>query len=127
MRKKLKTLLCTVLATAFLLTNTGCSVFRPHKQTVNVTCFPEDAVLMVNGQRYHAPTQIRVKRDQDVSIQAYKDGYTPYQRTIGHSLNTTGILDVVGTLLILVPCVGLLTPGAWSLDETNVGITLFEK
>lgn len=51
----------------------------------------------------------------------------PYQRTVGNHFNETGVLDVVGGCLFLVPFIGLATPGAWSLDETDVTISLFQK
>lgn len=115
----------TVLATSMLILS-GCSAFRPSTQMVNITCAQPDAILTINGQRYTSPAQVRVKRNRDMSIQAYKTGYTPYQRTLGHHFNGTGALDAVGTVLFLVPGVGLFCPGAWSLDETDVFITLYE-
>jgi hypothetical protein len=110
-----------------LATSTGCSAFRGHMQTMNINCNPPDAILMVNGQRYTPPAQVTVKRNRDVSIQCYKEGYAPYQRTIGNHFNTTGVLDAVGTWLFLLPGIGLFTPGAWSLDETDVTISLYQK
>lgn len=104
----------------------GCSAFRPATQLVNVTCSQPSAILTINGQRYSSPAQVKMKRNRDISIQAFKPGYAPYQRTIGHHFNGTGALDAVGTILFLVPGVGLFCPGAFSLDETDVFITLFE-
>lgn len=106
---------------------TGCSAFRPQTQMVNISCTPQDAVLTVNGQRYVSPVQINAKRNRDLSIQCYKDGYVPYQRTVGHHFNETGALDAVGTFFFIVPGIGLFTPGAWSLDETDIVINLYEK
>jgi hypothetical protein len=126
-KKAMKTVASIGMCLSLLVATTGCSAFRAHNQTLNITCSPEDSILMVNGQRYSSPAQIRVKRNRDVSLQCHKEGYVSYQRTIGHHLNGTGALDAVGTLLILVPCIGLFTPGAWSLDETDVGINLYQK
>lgn len=70
--------------------------------------------------------QIPVKRNQNVSIMAKKDGYIPIQRSIGKSINTTGMLDVIGGLIFLLPLFGLLAPGAYSLDETNLSITMIK-
>jgi len=84
-------------------------------------------MVMINGQRYNSPASIRVKRDRDVSIQCYKEGYIPYQRTIGNHFNETGALDAVGTFCFLLPGIGLFCSGAWSLDETDVTVTLFQK
>jgi hypothetical protein len=127
MNKAVKAIISGGMAGMLMVATTGCSAFRAHNQTMNINCTPEDAILMVNGQRYSSPVQLSVKRNRDVSLQAHKEGYVPCQRTIGHHFNGTGALDAVGTLLILVPCIGLFMPGAWSLDETDVGITLYEK
>ena len=127
MRDVFRGIVSTVMAVFILAVTTGCSAFRPHSQTINVSCSPEDAVLMINGQRHTPPVQVEVQRNRDLCIQAHKKGYMPYQRTVGHHLNKTGALDAVGTLLYLVPCVGLLTPGAWSLDATNVGVALYQE
>jgi hypothetical protein len=126
MKDKLMKAMSLTLAMSMVFL-TGCSAFRSSTQMVNITCNPNDAILTVNGQRYTPPVQINAKRNRDLSIQCYKEGYAPSQRTIGHHLNGTGALDAVGTLLILVPCIGLFTPGAWSLDETDVAITLYQK
>lgn len=107
--------------------NFGCSAFKSSTQQMNITCNPTDAVLIVNGQRYHSPAQINVKRNRDVSIQCYKDGFEPYQRTIGNHFSTTGVLDTIGTVCFLFPGIGLFTAGAWDLDETDVQIDLYQK
>lgn len=127
MKKTMNRLIGWAMVGVMVFLSTGCSAFRPHNQTMNITCHPDDAILMINGQRYPAPAQVRVPRNRDVSIQAHKEGYSPYQRTIQNHLNATGALDIVGTLLILLPGIGLFFPGAWSLDETDVAITLFKE
>lgn len=105
----------------------GCSAFRPHSQTLNVACSPADATLQVNGSMYKSPAQVEVPRNRDVSVQCSKKGYFQAQRTVQHHFNGTGALDAAGTLLFLVPGIGLFTPGAWSLDQTNVQIQLIEE
>ena len=112
-----------VLTTTF----TGCSAFRGPTQSINVACSEDNAILTINGIRYSSPSQIRVKRNRDVSIQAYKEGFIPYQQTVGHHFNATGALDAVGTLFFIVPCVGLFCPGAWSLDDTDIFISMYQK
>ena len=127
MKKSLNQIAKTAMAAMLLGMTSGCSAFRPFNQTVNITCYPDDAVLMVNGQRYTPPTQVNVPRNRDISLQAYKEGYMPYQRTIGYHFNATGVLDAVGTVFFLVPGIGLFFPGAWSLDETDIAVTLYQK
>jgi len=127
MKKIVQSTINISLCAGLLAASSGCSAFNSHMQTMNINCSPTDAILMVNGQRYTPPAQVSVKRNRDVSIQCYKDGFAPYQRTIGNHFNTTGILDAVGTWLFIVPAIGLCTPGAWSLDETDITISLYQK
>jgi len=82
---------------------------------------------MINGQRYESPVSIKVKRNRSVSIECYKEGYVPYDRMIGTHMNITGTLDTLGASFLFVPSIGLFYPGAWSLDETEVPVTLFQK
>ncbi len=44
--------------------------------------------------------------------------------TIGTKISTTGVLDLVGGILILVPFLGLLSSGFWSLDTDQVAIAV---
>jgi hypothetical protein len=110
---------------ALTVASSGCSAFRASTQMMNVTCSELDVILTINGQRHSPPAQVNVKRNRDVAIQAYKDGFVPYQRTVGHHINVTGALDAAGTFFFIVPGIGLFCPGAWSLDETDVFITLY--
>jgi hypothetical protein len=82
-------------------------------------------MLTINGIKYHPPVQVPVKRDQPAIIQCEAAGFEPQLRVIETHLNGTGALDVAGFLLFLFPGVGLLTPGAHSLDETTVNIDLY--
>jgi hypothetical protein len=127
MTKMALTVINISVSAFFLAAVTGCSAFRSSTEPMSIRCTPTDSVLMVNGNRYTPPTEIGVKRNREVSIECYKEGFVPYQRTVGYHFNTTGALDAVGAALFLVPAVGLFTPGAWSLDETNVNISLIPK
>ncbi len=122
-----KSFMSIFLSITFLAVSSGCSLFRSHNQSINISSAPMDAAVTVNGARYRTPTQVSVKRNEPVNIQCYKKGYVPYSRTIGTHINVTGILDIVGTFIFIVPCIGLFTPGAFDLDETNVNITLYKE
>jgi hypothetical protein len=103
---------------------TGCSAFMPKSQTVSVACSEPDAVLQVNGQHFNGTAQTDVPRNKNVSIMCTKPGYFPAQKTIDYSLSGTGVADIVGTVLFILPGIGLFTDGAWSLDETNVNVSM---
>ena len=117
----------TGMAILMLNATAGCSAFRSTTQQVSVTCIPEDATLMIDGQRCRSPVTIKARRDRDISVQCFKDGYLPYQRLVGIRFNTTGVLDAIGTFCFLLPAIGLCTPGAWSLEDTEIAVTLSPK
>ena len=104
----------------------GCSAFQSRTQMIQVNCDVPDATILVNGTMYRSPAQIEVNRNNDISITAQKEGYQTYQKTIGNHFNTIGTLDALGTFFFLVPAIGLFTPGAWSINETDVNIQLFK-
>ncbi len=39
-------------------------------------------------------------------------------------MSTTGILDLIGGCVLLIPFFGLLFPGAHELDENNISIVM---
>lgn len=105
----------------------GCSVFVPKTQTVSAVCSEPDANLQINGQVYQGKAQVEAKRNKTVSIMCIKPGYFPAQKTIDYSLSGTGVADIVGTVLVLLPGIGLFTAGAWKLDETDVSLAMMKN
>src|SRR5690348_1280200 len=98
---------------------TGCSCFVPSHQMVSVTVAePAHAGVWINGEyKGEAPVQVSLLRSHDFGVMVKKEGYQTSTQIVGYHLNTTGILDVVGTCLFLIPCIGLMTSGSDSLDE----------
>ncbi len=112
----------------FSLMFSGCSSFRSPTQMVSVTTDQPDAQIYINGNMTgKGAATASVRRNENVQIMAKKAGYVTTQRAIGHSLNTTGVLDIVGGVLILVPLLGLLAAGSHNIDENNVSITMVKE
>ncbi len=112
----------------FCFNLTGCSAFRSSTQTMTVTTDQPDTQIYINGNMAGSGTATAaVKRNENVQIMAKKAGYITAQKTVGKGLNTTGILDIIGGVLILIPLFGLLAPGAYSLDETNVSVMMVRE
>jgi hypothetical protein len=113
---------------AIAIASCGCSAFRSPTQLISVGCSEADATVVINARRCNLPAQIRVKRNSEMTIQAFKTGFRPYQRRVGYHLNGTGVLDIVGVLPTFgLSSIGLCCPGAISLDETDVYIQLYER
>lgn len=105
----------------------GCSAFRPVNDRISINCGQPDTLLMVNGQRMDCPSSVEVQRNRMVTVQAYKSGYAGFSQNIDHHFSTTGILDVVGCLVWILPGIGIFTPGAWDLDQNTVNINLYRQ
>ena len=123
----MKKVISKMIILVSLILMIGCSTFQPHNQIITVSCVPNNATIIVNSQQYGSNSQVIVKRDENVVIQAYKDGYISYQHIVGYHFSGTGFLDAIGAFWFLIPVIGLLTPGAWTLDATNVEIVLSEE
>ena len=116
------------LVLAVCITTSGCSAFRSSTQTISVTTDQADAEIYINGTLAGKGTaHMPVKRNQNVLVLAKKDGYIPISRSIGKGFSTTGVLDLIGGFLIVIPFFGLMAPGAYSLDEENISIMMIEN
>lgn len=103
----------------------GCSAFSPKTQTVTAACSEADATLQINGgETYTGKARVEARRDKVFSYACLKPGYYPAQKSVSYSISPSGIADFVGSMLFLIPIIGIFTPGAWDLDETDVTINM---
>lgn len=114
--KKIFMLCISVMLAAAI---SGCSLFVPHTQTVNINGQPAGAQIIVNGNVYRAPCTVTVPKNKMLNINVTHDGYYPYSLMTSYSLSTTGMLDLVGTFFFLVPALGFISPGAFTLDTDS--------
>jgi hypothetical protein len=117
-------IVAAMLTICFLPPLAGCSIFRPPDQILHVDCEQGEVQLKVNGQPYTCPAEVPVRRNRAVNVLASKKGFPTQQRTIPFQISTTGILDLAGGIIILVPAIGLAFPGAFDLDTTELYIDL---
>jgi hypothetical protein len=101
----------------------GCSTMQPDKQTLNINC-AADVILKVNGDRYPCPAKVDVRRDKTAIVEATQPGYDNYRKEIGCHLSFQAKADAVGTAFLFFPVFGLLSAGAWDLDETEINVVL---
>lgn len=119
----MKKLTCIVLI--FSLSLSGCSAFVTKTQNVKAACSESDAILQVNGSEvYTGKAELEVRRDKVFSYSCMKPGYYPAHKSVSYSISTTGVLDFIGTIIFLVPVVGIFSPGSWNLDETDTTINM---
>ncbi len=116
-----------ILFLCFPLLLGGCSAFRSHTQEVAFRCDQADTFVQVDGVPHRMPATLELPRDRAHLIVVERPGFRPVRTTIDRRLNGTGVLDIVGTFLWLVPAIGLLSPGAWSLDQEVVTVQMIPE
>jgi len=81
--------------------------------------------LQINGGlTYTGQVQLEARRDKVFSYACFKQEYYPAQKTVSYSISTTGIADFVSSMIFILPIIGIFSPGAWDLDETDVTINI---
>ena len=125
MVKILKSICSTLLVVSLLVLQSGCSMFAASTQRISVNTSEPDAQIFINGELAGTGNVSRmVPRNQSVSIMAKKDGYYPVTRDIGTQMSSTGILDIVGGCIFLLPFIGLAFPGSKALDLDSVSLVM---
>ncbi len=114
-----------LIASLALMSFSGCSFVAPSMQTIQITSSPEGAKVRAGGQVVgQTPIQFEAHRGDNLLIEVQKDGYQTQYRTTSRTLSTTGIVDIVGGCVFLLPFLGLLSAGAWKHDPDKYGIIL---
>jgi hypothetical protein len=113
-----------IVATSLSLLVSGCSLFAPHSQNFSARCSEPDADLFINSEKFQGHGTTSVKRNGNVSIMCTKPGFNPSTATVAPTISGTGIADAIGTVTILLPGLGFLSPGAWRLTADSVNIIM---
>ncbi|TKB90401.1 MAG: PEGA domain-containing protein [Nitrospira sp.] len=103
----------------------GCSFFGGSSQNFTVSSSPTGATVRINGQQIGVtPLQHQVPRRGELLVEVEKPGYKSQFRQTSKKLSGLGIADVVGGSVILLPLIGLVSPGAWEQDPPGMGFSL---
>lgn len=116
--------LTLVLTTSIGVSTIGCSAFQPKQMPVTITASDSSATLYVdNNPVGTGHTTLNLDRNRSYAVSATVGGRTG-TAAIGRKISGTGVLDIVGGVIFLVPFVGCFTPGFWDLDPTTVNVVV---
>jgi len=117
----MKKLISVALLVPFL-SLTSCSLGAPSHQNINIIPSAQNATVYVDGNLVgEGPQTVSMGKSQEHSIMA-KCGDSAGTANVTRSFSTTGILDLIGGFIILVPFIGLTAPGAWKLNPPTVSV-----
>ena len=111
--------LATISISLFAIT--ACSAFQPPRQSVTVATTVPGATIKANGVSVGtSPVTFNAKRNRTLNLLATKQGYGDSVMQIERQTSSTFMLDVIGGCFFWLPWIGLLTPGAYELESTQV-------
>jgi hypothetical protein len=114
------------LVSVSLVAMPGCSAFVPHTQRVVITPSHPDATVSVDGEVVGKGRQVmKLRRDERHRVIAEYRGRQGAE-AINKKISGTGVLDIIGGCLFLVPLIGIITPGFWDLEPTEVNVIIPE-
>ena len=114
--------LALCLIPSLLWFSTACSLASPSSQTITIVPSHPKAEVTVDGQnRGKGTMSVEMKKNKDHSVLA-RCGNSSGVASVYRNFSTTGLLDLIGGLLLLVPFIGLVSPGAWELSPSTVSV-----
>ncbi|MCB2153598.1 PEGA domain-containing protein [bacterium] len=115
----------SIVLVTFTTYMAGCSFFVSGQQNISVTSDPDNAKVIINGNfAGTTPLMYSIDRKNESMISVSKDGYRSINRPTSRKLSTTGILDVIGGCIFLLPFLGLISSGAWEQEPAHIGVSL---
>ncbi len=116
-----------LLIVPLMMMSEGCSFLAPSTQKLSIRVSEPDARIYLNGTLIgEGSLSHQVNRGEKVEITVQKDGFYPVTRSVERNLSVPGRLDATGGYIILIPLLGLMSPGAYQLDTNEIDIRLIE-
>jgi NADPH-dependent curcumin reductase CurA len=117
-------LLVSLLVLSMAVLVPGCSLFTGDRQAVRITASDPQAKIMVDGAAVGTGTAaVELKRNRSHTVIA-QAGSRQGAATINKRISTTGVLDLVGGCIFLVPFLGVLGAGFWQLEPEDVAVII---
>ncbi len=103
---------------------TSCSTFAEGKTKVSIKASEPNAILRVNDEIVGQGTaELNLSNRYDYNITA-EQGDRVARAIINRELSSCGRLDLIGTCIIGIPVIGLLSSGCWRLERDAVYLQL---
>jgi hypothetical protein len=126
--KLVKSVLSMVLIITIATFQSGCSLLAPGRTNLTVVATEPNAQIYINGQFAGQGTgTMQVPTNQSATVMAKKDGFFPATQTVGTRMSTTGVLDIIGGCIFLIPFFGLLSAGSSKLETNIVNLNMAKQ
>lgn len=113
-----------VAACAGIVFLAGCSLGAPRSETINIIPSTPKASVFVNGNLIGTGTQaVNLSRGQAHSVMV-KCGESAGTGSIDRKISGTGIADIIGGLVFLLPFLGFTSDGAFDLTPNTLSVAV---
>ena len=113
-----------VVAVGVLTQSLACSFASPSSQSIVIRPSNEHAEVFVDGARVGTgTTTIDMSKGRTHSVMA-QCGHSTGVAQVDRSISTSGILDIIGGFILLIPLIGVFADGFWELEPTTVVVAI---
>jgi|SRR6266446_7322162 len=117
-------LVSVALVVVALIFMPGCSLFVPKQQAVTIRASDPNADIFVDAENVGKGTiSMTLDRTRSHTVTAKANGRAG-AAAINKKISGTGVLDIIGGCIFLVPFLGVLGAGFWELDPDSVTVYL---
>ena len=110
----------TVMAFCVSVNTIGCSCFVPWSQDFVVAGNSKDAQIMIKGEGVKQSGETyRLRRDRSYFGEIRRDGYEDEYFYVSPEISFWGGLDIVGGCVLILPLIGLASPGSHVLNKDH--------
>ncbi|WP_290564896.1 hypothetical protein [Akkermansia sp.] len=114
----------SLTASVMVFSLVSCSLFSSGKQTIKIVANDPNATIFVNGEPVgKGIVTTTLKKNKSAAITA-KSGNKNGVAVVDSELSTTGVLDIVGGCIFLLPFLGFCSGGAWQLEQETVAVNV---
>ena len=111
-----------LITASLILSVSGCSLMAPSQQAITVVPSNPNAQVYVDGNMVgKGPQSIMMNRGSTHSVMA-KCPKSSGVAMVERKMSTTGILDIVGGFIFLIPFVGLFGDGSHDLTPSAITV-----
>lgn len=120
LRSSLKQAFRLMVVSLTCLGITSCSLFCSGSKTVLVSSNDPNAILRADGQYIGKGSGSASLKKNKTHIITAQNGTKQGAAMLDSEISITGVLDLIGGICFLVPFLGFLSKGAWTLDKDSV-------
>lgn len=120
--KHIKNIFKTLIACAVCTGLASCSLFSSGKQKIMVQTNDPAAVIRSEGQYVGTGSGVVTLKKNRGHIITAENGSKKGMALVESEISVTGVLDIIGGCCFLLPFLGFVSKGAWTLNPDSVYI-----